>query len=233
MERGSVHMERGSYSYGTGLLLNGSGFSYGTGLHLNKKSIPVTRSYPGVVDKPLMKRIFLPQFLAPISCWILGLWLSFYPTLLSGFALVQGDLGDARFNHYVLEHGFRWISGDPRHASFWDFSFFYPTPLVGSYGDVLLGVAPLYWMLRFAEQSPDTSFQLWQVAVLSLNYLSFYLLLRHLLGYTWWACGCGAFLFAFGSVRTVHFLHPQFLPQFYSVLVLYAAGRLLQTVHSK
>ncbi len=181
----------------------------------------------------MKNRIALPQFVAPLFCWLIGLWLSFYPTFLSRFSLIQGDLGDTRFNNYVLEHSFRWVMREPGHQSFWNFPFYFPVENVGTYGDILLGVAPIYWIFRFAQFAPDTSFQLWQITVVTLNYVAFYYLLRHIFNLTWWACGLGAFLFAFASPRMVHFLHPQFLPQFYSIIVLYFAGKLALAVHRR
>ena len=46
--------------------------------------------------------------LAPVwSAFILGMWLVIIRPLGPQLALVPGDLGDARFNNYVLEQFFR------------------------------------------------------------------------------------------------------------------------------
>jgi hypothetical protein len=48
---------------------------------------------------------------------------------------IPGDLGDSRFNMYVLEHGYRWLTG--LDASFWSAPFFYPFT-----NDSLLEIGP-------------------------------------------------------------------------------------------
>jgi hypothetical protein len=37
----------------------------------------------------------------------LGVYMAFYPTLSSGFALMQDNPGDTRLNNYFLEHSFQ------------------------------------------------------------------------------------------------------------------------------
>ena len=53
----------------------------------------------------------LRRLLPPLTAWLIGLLVAFYPMLLSGFALVPGDLGDARLINFVLEHDWRWLRG--------------------------------------------------------------------------------------------------------------------------
>ena len=62
--------------------------------------------------------------------------------LLSGLALVQGEWNDARFNNFVLEHGYRWLLRAPEDTRFWDVPAFFPVPNAAAYSDVLLSVAP-------------------------------------------------------------------------------------------
>jgi len=59
---------------------------------------------------------------------------------------IPGDLGDARFNNYILEHFYQWIT--QKVPSYWSPQFFYPYPLTLAFSDNLLGSAPFYAMIR-------------------------------------------------------------------------------------
>ncbi|WP_063725005.1 hypothetical protein [Cystobacter fuscus] len=156
--------------------------------------------------------------------WVLALLLAHHAVWLSGLRLTQGDEGDARFVHYVLEHGFRYLRGDAPHARFWDAPFFHPAPNTIAYSDPLLGVLPLYAAWRAVGLPPDTAFQFWVFTVTSLNFLAALWLLRRGFGASASAAMVGAVLFAAGASRIHQANHPQLLPQFYSVL---AVGALL------
>ncbi|MCA9072920.1 MAG: hypothetical protein KDA84_28550, partial [Planctomycetaceae bacterium] len=77
-----------------------------------------------------------------------GVVSAFHPMLLSGFQRIQTDPGDTRFNHYVLEHSYRWVIGEPLHRELWNPPIFAPQDNVLAYSDTLLAVAPIYWGLR-------------------------------------------------------------------------------------
>lgn len=167
----------------------------------------------------------------PVLFWAVGLLMAFYPTILSGFQQIQNDPGDSRLNNYILEHGFRWLTGDPGHASFWNPPFFYPQMNVGAYTDIHLGTAPIYGWWRVLGFHPDTSFQLWMLTVMSLNFLGAYLWLQR--GLRPWvrlqpfAASAGAFVFAYASSRVAQIGHQQMLPHFYTIAALYALTRIL------
>lgn len=158
---------------------------------------------------------------------IAGLALAFEPTLLSRFRLIETDLGDTRLVNFIFEHGYRWIaqrfSSHP--VSLWDQPFFFPTPNVGAYSEVLLGSAPIYWIYRATGFAPDTSLQLWMISVLVLDYVAMGLFLRRCLDFGHLASAVGAFLFAFASPRVVQMGHQQLLPQFFTVFALYGLYR--------
>ena len=44
---------------------------------------------------------------------VLGVVMAHYPMIVSGFRRIQTDLGDTRLIHYLLEHGYRWVRGEP------------------------------------------------------------------------------------------------------------------------
>ena len=155
-----------------------------------------------------------------------GLFLSFHPVLLSGFRNSIADPVDSRFVNLVLEHGYRWLTGDPNHSSFWSPPIFHPAKNTAAYSETLLGVAPFYWLWRSMGVVPDTAFQLWLIMLSTLNYLAGLLVLRHGLRLSWVASAFGAAIFAFGSPRLQQLNHPQLLSGFYILLALYALLRL-------
>jgi hypothetical protein len=143
-----------------------------------------------------------------------------WPMILSGLGRMQTDLGDTRFNNYVLEHSYRWFRGEPNHADFWSPPMFFPTRNAASYSDLLLSVAPIYGAFRWLGLAADTSFQLWMIAVSGLNFAMAFHLLRRRLGLGPMAACAGAFLFAFGAPRINQLGHEQLLPQFFSLVTV-------------
>jgi hypothetical protein len=156
---------------------------------------------------------------------MLAVW---YPTLLSGFAEVQGGLGDSRLVNFTLEHSYRWLVGLPLADDFWSPPIYYPASNVATYTDLMLAVAPLYWPWRILGAGPHTAYQLWMLACWSLNFLAWYLLLRRGLRVTPVGASIGAYLFAFASVRLANLVHQQLNPQFLLVVVVMASVELVR-----
>jgi hypothetical protein len=161
----------------------------------------------------------------PVLIGVVGLVSAMYPTLLSGFSRLQADDGDTRFNGYMLEHGYRWITGAGQ-GSFWDAPMFFPHANAAAYSDVLLGTAPIYWLWRVVGFWPDTAFQLWQVATCLLNFAAFYVFLRRDFALTALPAAVGADLFAFGAPRLAQSGHFQLYSQFLTVVLLHALARI-------
>lgn len=97
-------------------------------------------------------------------------------TLFFNADQIPGDLGDSRFNMFVLEHGYRWLIG--LDASFWSAPFFYPAPNVIALSDNHLGGVPIYSAFRLLRCRRETAFQLWLVSIFSLNYFVTWIVLR-------------------------------------------------------
>ncbi|HZE97369.1 MAG TPA: hypothetical protein VE981_10115 [Planctomycetota bacterium] len=171
----------------------------------------------------------LPAILIPLAFWAGGLSLAHGPMIASGLGRVQGDLGDPRLQHYMLEHGYRWMARDPVHSRFWDAPIFYPAPNASAYSDTLIGALPLYAIWRIAGVPADIAFPLFILMASSVNFGCAFLLLRSGLGCRRVPSGFGAFLFAFASARIAQLGHPQLLPAFYGVLAVYALIRVLGT----
>ena len=134
-----------------------------------------------------------------LAIGVLGILMLHYPMLLSGFQRIQTDLGDTRLVHYLLEHGYRWVRGDPGHRDLWSPPFFYPVKNVAAFSELLLGVGPAYWLYRVLGASPDLAFGLWMVSMSVLNYAAGLLLFRRGLGFGMLAAAAGASLVAFGA----------------------------------
>ena len=93
----------------------------------------------------------------PILLLIVGLLFFCYPMILSYGDAMPGDLGDARFINYVLEHGWLYIQRQELHYDFWTLPFFYPNSNTLAYSDIMLGGMILYVPIRFFFKSPQTS----------------------------------------------------------------------------
>jgi hypothetical protein len=54
----------------------------------------------------------------PILMLLVGLYSFPLSLMQTDLSKIPGDLGDARFNNYVLEHGYKYLNGEVK--SFWD-----------------------------------------------------------------------------------------------------------------
>lgn len=165
-----------------------------------------------------------------LAGWVGALLLAHNPILLSGFALTQNDLGDTRFNHYMLEHGLRWLLQRPGHEVFWSPPFFFPAHGVAAYSEVLATAIPVYALWRGLGFLPDTAFQLWLLSCTTLNYVAMHALLRRGLSFSPLASSFGALLFAAAALRTNQTMHPQFFPHAFTALAALALVRVARPV---
>lgn len=161
-----------------------------------------------------------------ISFAIIGLFQSFYPAFLSKFNYIQADFGDTRFNHYLLEHSYRWLNGSTYHQSLWNPPFFYPAKNSLAYSDMLLGAAPMYWVLRFIGISEILSYQSWMIIQQSLTYGLALLFLRRLLRCSWLAASFGGYIITFANARLAQLGHQQLLPLCFVLIILICAVEL-------
>lgn len=158
-------------------------------------------------------------FLYLIAIISIGTLTTFSPTLFSGFTFLQTDPGDPRFNNYLMEHSYQWLLSLPQHEHFWNLPIFYPLKNTYAYSDLLLGVAPIYWVYRTLFQ-PDTSYQLWLISIFILNYLSFFIFLRYLTKLTVFGSSIGSYIFTYSIPRVAQLSHPQLLPGFFIIMSL-------------
>ena len=162
------------------------------------------------------------RFISPLILCFIGIYFSFFH-FWHGFDAISGDIGDARFNAYVLEHTWLWITGI--HASLFDMPMFYPHSNTYAYSDFMLGFAPCYWFFRWIGCEILLSYQWWMIVCCALNFVVFLLFLKTLFKHSIFFASIGAYVFAFSLPRITHFEHVQLVGQFF--IVLSAAGALL------
>jgi hypothetical protein len=156
---------------------------------------------------------------------ILGMWLVVLRPLGAHLALVPGDLGDARFNNYILEHFYQWITG--RVGDYWTAPFFFPFQFTTAFSDNLLGSAPFYALFRGLGLDRATAFQGWYILGYLLNFAAAGWVLWRL-GLKPLAVGAGAFFFAFGLPLLAQENHAQLLYHFCIPLACYSLWRFHQ-----
>ncbi len=167
--------------------------------------------------------------LAPVwILMILGMWLVILQPLGPRFTLIPGDLGDARFVNYILEHFFLWINGLVK--DYWNAPFFYPFGGTMAFGDNLLGSAPFYALMRWMGLDMASAYQGWYAFGSLLNYVAAgYVLSRLKLKPL--ATGIGAFFYAFGLPVLAQENHAQLLYHFCVPLACYSLWQLYQKMH--
>jgi hypothetical protein len=153
--------------------------------------------------------------LVKILPFIIGFLAGFYFITLNvtgkDLSLYPGDLIDARFNNYILEHDYRFFTGkDP---SLWDAPFMFPAKNVITYSDNLVGSAPFYSLFRVIGKDRETSFQLWYFAITFLNYACCYWFLLALFRNRY-AAVLGAIVFTFSIALQSQVGHAQTFPRF-------------------
>jgi len=158
------------------------------------------------------------QLSIPLLLLIVGLYLVPVKIFHPDMSRIMGDMGDARFNNYILEHGHKYLHGEIK--NFWDAPIMYPYKNVIAFSDNLLGSMPVYSFFRTLGYDRETSFQYWIIAVFALNFIFCYWALKK------WSqnillSATAAYIFAFGIYNIAHFHHVQVFPKFISPFVIY------------
>ncbi|MCT4580434.1 MAG: hypothetical protein N4A35_03375 [Flavobacteriales bacterium] len=122
-----------------------------------------------------------------------------------------GDLGDARFNTYLLEHAHQYFTGEI--DDFWNAPFMYPEKEVISYSDNLLGSAPFYSIFRSIGIDRETAFQCWFILMGLLNFGFCYLFLKAVFKNKYTAV-VGALIFSISIALHSQLTHAQVFPRF-------------------
>lgn len=150
---------------------------------------------------------------SPVLVLIAGLVVGFHATLSSGFLRHQESATDCLHTNYVLEWGYRCLSGDALCGSFWDPPLYHPAPGVAALNETLLGLQPFYAPWRAAGLPPIWAQYACAASLLALDFLLAYWLFRRFLRTERAAALLGSWIFAFGAPRLVHFAHIQCFAQ--------------------
>ena len=113
---------------------------------------------------------------------------------LGNFSMIPGDLGDARFNSVVLEHGYHWLTGQV--VQLWSPSFFYPYERVLGLSDNHFGSLWSYSLLRSFGLPREVAYSGWYVLGFLLNFVACSWVLRQA-KFSLLAAALGAFVFTF------------------------------------
>jgi hypothetical protein len=132
---------------------------------------------------------------AMIFLFVLGIgFVGYLLPALGNFNMIPGDLGDARFNSVVLEHGFQWLTGHA--AQLWSPSFFYPFERVLGLSDNHFGSVWSYSLLRGFGLPRELAYLGWYVFGFLLNFVACGWVLRQA-KFSPLASALGAFVFTF------------------------------------
>ncbi len=157
-------------------------------------------------------------YIIPFLLLFVGLYCMPLAVFETNLNKMPGDLGDTRFNNYVLEHGYKYFTG--KVDSFWDGPFLYPYKNVIALSDNLLGTLPIYSLFRGVGADRETAFQLWLLALFGLNFICCFIALNN------WSknvilSSVGAYIFSFSIYNIGQLDHVQVFPKFIAPLVLY------------
>jgi hypothetical protein len=119
---------------------------------------------PGMIGIPASTVRF---WVAIVLAFLGGFAAVLLPVVGTDFAYLPGDLVDGRFNNYVLEHGYHYLTG--RETSFWNAKFCYPSPGILASSDAHIGNLPVYAIARGVGASPERAFQIWWLTTFALT----------------------------------------------------------------
>ncbi len=177
----------------------------------------------GVRPSDNVKR-FLREMLPVLVTGCAGLLVFHRATLLSGFDIVQADVGDSRLVVFLLEHWNRVFAWNAAWASP---SMFYPVKGVLGYSDMMFGTGVLYTLFRNFGLSLFQATNATLVLLSLLSYLSAYWLLRRILKISCSGSIVGAFFFAFAYPKFAQLGHLHLRFDFFQPLALGVIAPLL------
>ena len=138
----------------------------------------------------------LTKMLIPIIFLMIGISIFCYPMILNPDNM-PGEMVDARFINYILEHQFLFLNQIHPHTSFWDVPMYYPLKNTLALSDILLGMSPIYILTRYFIKNPQTNLQIMFVLLNILNFLTFYIFAKKIFKLDVIHSSFSAFLFAF------------------------------------
>jgi hypothetical protein len=147
-----------------------------------------------------------------------GLAFFYQDLLVSGFARMPGDTGDARHINLVLEHWFRVFTGE---AAWRSPNFFFPQPATLGYSEALFLCALPYSVLRLLGAGIYSAFQGVLIWLSAVGYTAMYVLLYRTFGCRKLVAALVASLFAFSNQLTTHMGHPHLVTVAFVPVIAY------------
>jgi len=168
--------------------------------------------------QPDQKRLRIFEAIFAIFLFLIGIWFVLPPWQL------PGDLGDTRFNLYVLEHGYRWLVG--LEPSFWNAPFFYPAENTLAYSDSHLGSFLIYAVFRLLNFDTYDALYGWLLVCTTANYASAFWVSRQL-KISYLGALVAAFIFTFGLPVSGQIGHVQIVARFWVPIAFLLVYRLM------
>jgi hypothetical protein len=170
-----------------------------------------------------LKNTTIKKWLLISTIFLLAFLFVVVKPLSPNLGQIPGNLGDSRFNNYILEHNYRWVTG--KEPSLLTAPFSFPHNLTLTFSDNHFGSMPIYSALRFLGLDRETAFQGWYLFSYLLNFGAAAYVLNKL-NLNPIATGFGAFLFSFGLPVLARAGHAQSAYRFCVPLTCYALWRL-------
>lgn len=170
------------------------------------------------------------KMIIPLLMLIVGTYLVPIGILESDFSKIPGDLGDARFNNYILEHGHQFLKGEV--DSYWEAPFMFPYKKSITFSDNLLGSLPIYSAWRFLGFDRETAFQWWILTIFIFNFLAALWVLQKW-SQNYILASVGAYIFAFSIMLVGNIYNVQTLPRFILPFLFYWLWRFLKEEKTK
>ncbi len=156
--------------------------------------------------------------------WLVALAVFFRGVVFSGLRKVQIAGGDSDIGYYTAEHWYRWLSGT---ADWKSPDFYYPVKGLLGYTDAQFLYLPPYALFRFMGADMYLALQLTAMVLVTIGYLSVYLLLRRHLNVRVLPAVAGSVAFAFSNALAIGQFHINTMgSQFVPLIVLLAAEAL-------
>lgn len=152
------------------------------------------------------------------AAFFFGVWWYCFRILTIDLSFVPGDLGDARFINYLLEHNFQFFIGNK--DGFWNGEFMYPFQNTIALSDNLISSALFYIPFRLFGMEMITAFQIWWLVLHALNYWAAYFVAKK-----WFSNSIVAtiiaWIFAFSVYNLGQMSYPQLAFKFCVPFVFY------------
>ncbi|WP_058833872.1 hypothetical protein [Luteimonas abyssi] len=152
----------------------------------------------------------VPNWLPPLALFVIGMWLVPLAQTCQ-LACVPGDLGDARFNGIVLEHFYRWLTG--QETSLFNLPFYHPMPGTLTFSDNHWGTAWIYSIYRALGWDRYGAFSLWYLTGFAANFVVSHVVFRKM-GFSSLASAVAAFAFTFAMPVLARHGHAQLTYRF-------------------